>query len=158
MKTYLELSRSAHGVGQNCFHLVWKSKYSYSILVGEVKTACERVLREIARRYGYVVISLDVQPDHVHCFVSFRPTVPVSRVFQLLKGVSARRLFQEFPHLRRRYWGGHLWSPGKFYRSVGSTTDRAVKHYIECSQGEWKTVKPELEKLDPQQTQITQFT
>jgi len=30
--------------------------------------------------------------------------------------------------------GGHLWSRGYFFRSVGSTTDQAVEFYIKISQ------------------------
>lgn len=75
----------------------------------------------------------------------------------VLKGVSSHHLMSRFPHLRRKYYGGHMWSSGKFYRSVGSTTDRAVKHYIECSQGEWKTFKPEVELLQAGQTNITDY-
>jgi len=158
MKAYLELRRSAHSVGQNCFHLVWKPKYAYPILVGDVKSECECVLRETSKRYDYGVISLEVRPEHVHCFVSFSPDVPVSKVLNILKGVSSRYLRDKFPHLQRTYYGGHMWSPGKFYRSVGSTTDRAVKHYIECSQGSWKTIKHEIEELDLAQAQITDYT
>ena len=153
----MELMRLSHGVGQNSFHFVWKPKYAYSILIDEVKTFCEQVLREVADKYDFVIHSLEVMPDHIHVFLSFKPSIAVSKVFQYLKGISARRLFQQFPWLRKRYWGGHLWSKGKFYRSVGSTTDAAVKHYIECSQGQWKTIKPEIETLDPQQKHITQW-
>ena len=146
---------TAHGVGQNSFHLVWKPKYAYSILVGEIKTYCEEVLKQISRDYGYVVHALEVMPDHIHMFLTFKPSASVSGVLQRLKGISARRLFERFPELRKRYWGGHLWSPGKFFRSVGSTTDWAVKHYIEYSQGDWKN--PEKQIPDPQQTSITRF-
>jgi len=148
---------TAHGCGQNSFHFVWKPKYAYSILTGEVKTFCDGVLREIAVEYGYAVNALEILPDHVHLFLSFKPSVCVSDVFHKLKGISAKRLFEAFPRLRGRYWRGHLWSRGKFFRSVGSTTDQAVKHYIECSQGSWKTIKHQMETLDPKQTQITEY-
>ena len=147
---------TAHGCGQNSFHFVWKPKYAYRILVGEVKNECERVLRDIAGQYDYVVHSLHVAADHIHVFLSFRPTVCVSDVFHKLKGISSRRLFQRFPELKKRYWGGHLWSRGKFWRSVGSTTDRAVKHYIEQTQGKIKPAK-DLTELDPNQSQITKY-
>ena len=146
----------AHGAGQNSFHFVWKPKYAFCILNADVKTYCEEVLKQIAQDYEYMIHALEVMPDHVHLFLSFKPSVSVSRVFQNLKGISARRLFQKFPELRKRYWGGHLWSEGKFYRSVGSTTDRAVKLYIECSQGSWQKVEPQQEQ-DPKQTQITRY-
>jgi len=147
----------SHGCGQCSFHLVWKPKYAFSILVGDVKSECERVFREVAEDRGFVLFALEVMPDHVHVFVGFHPTVSVSEVLQAFKGVSARRLFQRFPHLRRRYWGGHLWSRGKFFRSVGSTTDKAVKHYIECSQHGWHKTSREIEDLDSRQTRIIQY-
>ena len=148
---------TAHGCGQNCFHFVWKPKYAYRILVGEVKSECERVLRDIADKYGYVVHSLHVDANHIHVFLSFKPTVCVSDVFHKLKGISSRKLFQKFPELKKRYWGGHLWSRGKFFRSVGSTTDQAVKHYIEQSHGQRKTPKEERINPDPKQTHITKY-
>ena len=146
---------TAHGVGQNSFHLVWKPKYAYSILVGEIKTHCEEVLKQVAQDYGYVIHALEVMPDHIHIFLTFKPSVSVSEVFHRLKGISAHRLFERFPDLRKKYWGGHLWSPGKFFRSVGSTTDWAVKQYIEYSQGDWQ--KPEARKTNHKQASITQF-
>jgi len=99
----------AYGAGQNSFHFVWKPKYVFYILIDDVRTYCEGVLRQFAQDYGYVVHALEVVLDHVHLFLSFKPSVSVSRVFQNLKGISVRRLFQKFPELRRRYWGGHLW-------------------------------------------------
>ena len=106
---------------------------------------------------GMWIHALEVMPDHIHVFLSFKPNVSVSEVFHKLKGISAKRLFDTFPQLRKRYWGGHLWSRGKFFRSVGSTTDRAVKHYIEFSQGSWQHIEPQQEQLPAGQTQITRF-
>ena len=146
----------SHGCGQNSFHFVWKPKYAFSVLNGDVKSYCECILRDVADRYGYMIHSLEVMSDHVHVFLSFKPTVCVSDVFHKLKGISAKRLFERFPELRKRYWGGHLWSRGKFFRSVGSTTDRAVKHYIDCSQGQWNTPK-KLVQLDPKQTTLKKY-
>ncbi|HWQ19671.1 MAG TPA: transposase, partial [Methanotrichaceae archaeon] len=42
------------------------------------------------------------------------------------------------PELKKRYWGGNLWSSGKFFRSVGNVTADTIKHYIEESQGKTK--------------------
>lgn len=114
----------SHGCGQCCFHLVWKPKYAYSILTGRVKIECERVLRDIAGRHSLTLHALEVMPDHVHVSASFPPSLSASRVLQLLKGASSRELFRRFPRLRKTYWGGHLWSPGKFYRSVGAVNAR----------------------------------
>jgi putative transposase len=55
-----------------------------------------------------------------------------------LKGVSSYRLFKLHPELKERYWGGSLWSSGKFFRSVGNVTADTIAHYIKESQGKRK--------------------
>jgi putative transposase len=90
--------------------------------------------------------------DHLHLFVGLRPDQSISRVVQVLKSVSARKLFQQFPHLKRRYWGGHLWSRGKFYCSVGAVNSETVRHYILQSQG----VKHTTQRI--RQTKITDYS
>ncbi len=78
--------------------------------------------------------------DHIHLFVSIPPKFSVSETVHQFKGYSARKIFLEFPWLKqygvgeKRFWGGHLWSLGYFFRSVGSTTDEAVEFYIRITQ------------------------
>ena len=78
--------------------------------------------------------------NHVHLFVSIPSTLSVSEVVKYFKGISSRKMFLAFPWLRiyeagkERFWGEHFWSRGYFYRSVGSTTDKAVEFYIKVTQ------------------------
>ena len=55
---------------------------------------------------------------------------------QWLKGISSRVLLQEFPHLRKRFWGRHFWARGDLAVSSGNITDEMVKEYIEEQEGE----------------------
>jgi putative transposase len=145
----MDLMSVSHGFGQISFHVVFCPKYRYKILVDEIKSECERVLNEVAYKYGFVIHELQVMSDHVHIFVGFKPNVCVSHVVNLLKGVSARMLFQKFPQLRKTYRKGHLWSRGKFYRSVGNVTADTIKHYIATSQGDWSHVLRCAEEVQP---------
>jgi len=47
-------------------------------------------------------------------------------------------MFKLHPELKKRYWGGSLWSSGKFFRSVGNVTADTIKHYMKESQGKPK--------------------
>jgi putative transposase len=47
-----------------------------------------------------------------------------------LKGKTPRKIQQEFPELRKRYWGKHLWAIGYFVRTTGNVTDKMIKDYI----------------------------
>jgi putative transposase len=39
-------------------------------------------------------------------------------------------LLQEFPELRRRYWGSHFWGIGYGAWSVGNITDELLQTYL----------------------------
>ena len=72
-----------------------------------------------------------VSKDHVHLFVSSPPSLSPARIMQYVKGKSSRVLQQEFPSLRKRYWGQHIWARGYFCASSGTVTDEMIKAYIE---------------------------
>jgi putative transposase len=83
---------------------------------------------------GYKIHAMEIVDDHVHLFLEFHPSSSLSRVVQFLKGGSSYRMFKLHPELKKRYWGGSLWSSGKFFRSVGNVTADTIKHYIKESQ------------------------
>ena len=64
--------------------------------------------------------------------MNFPPTVAISRLVNSLKGVSSRRLRQEFPDLRQHYWRARrLWSGSYFAGSVGGAPISVLRQYIE---------------------------
>jgi len=82
------------------------------VLQGEVAVRVRDLIRQIAMEHELVILSGKVARDHVHVFLSHRPTQPVSQIVQRLKGISSRILLQEFPHLRRKFciWGqARIW-------------------------------------------------
>ena len=128
MESLMHLS---HSVGQNTFHLVWRPKWNWDpFKFGPVRAVCAAAIRRAACRGGMRIIELEVMPDHVHCFLELPATLCVADALQRLKGYSAFMLFKHHPWLRRYFRTGHLWSPGKFFRSVGSVSADAIQHYI----------------------------
>ena len=120
-----------HSVGVMMLHLEWVTKYRYKMF-GKIKyknliTAC---IRQAATKNGIKIIEIDVQPEHVHCIVEVSFSVSVSKVFQLLKGGSARLFFQFHEKARLRDPKGHLWSRGKFASSVGFVQLDKVRDYV----------------------------
>ena len=59
------------------------------------------------------------------------PSIAVSSLDQKLKGASSHKLFSEFAHMRKQYWGQHLWGRGYFVATTGTVTDEIIKEYIE---------------------------
>ena len=117
-------------------HVVWLPKYRKPVLTGEVAVRVRDLIRQIAAEHELEIISGKVARDHVHVFLSYRPNQDVSQIMQWLKGISSRILLQEFPHLRKRFWGRHFWARGYLAVSSGTITDEMVKEYIEEQEGE----------------------
>jgi putative transposase len=45
-------------------------------------------------------------------------------------------LLQEYSHLRKKFWGRHLWARGNQVLSSGTITDEMIKRYIDEQEGE----------------------
>jgi putative transposase len=137
----LELNSFSHGYGQITYHIVLVPKYRYKLFYNkQIKKDCESIFNNICTEQGYRIHAMEVVEDHVHLFLEFQPNNSLSEVVQYLKGGSSYRIFKLHPEIKKRYWGGSLWSSGKFYRSVGNVTADTIKHYIKESQG-----KPKVE-------------
>lgn len=117
-------------------HLIWVPKYRKRVLTGTVAERVRDVLRQISMEHEVHIISGKVSSDHVHMFLSYRPQLALSKLVQYLKGGSSRIMLQEFPRLRKQFWGRHLWARGYMAISSGNITDDMVQKYIDEQEGE----------------------
>ena len=117
-------------------HLVWIPKYRKPVLVGPVALRVRDLIRQIAMERELQILAGKVARDHVHLLLAHRPHQSVSQMVQWLKGISSRMLLQEFAHLRKQFWGRHLWARGYFAVSSGTITEAMIKQYIAEQEGE----------------------
>lgn len=127
----MELKRGRNSVYRIGYHVVWCTKYRKPVLVAGIADAVKRLLFKIAVDGGFFIENLKIMPDHIHSFLSASPNHLAADMVKALKGVSARFLFKEYPELKNRLWGGHLWNPSYYIGTVGSISEDAVKKYIE---------------------------
>lgn len=83
---------------------------------------------------GWTIGALNIQPDHVHLFLSAPPSVAPSQMAHMLKGTTARQVFQYFPQIKKQLWGGAFWSRSYYVGSVGDMSRDVVLKYIESGQ------------------------
>jgi len=137
----MSLKRSSHAVYDTAYHLVWCPKYRKKIFAeDEVRERAEQLIREICEEYVIDVEEMEVAVDHVHILVSFSPKLAIGDVVRIIKSISARELFREFPQIKKRLWSGELWEDGYFARTVGDRMtrqiiDKYIKHHREIEQG-----------------------
>src|ERR1035438_7352211 len=113
-------------------HLVFTPKYRRGPFTGEILARCEEIMRDVCADFGAELREFNGETGHVHLLIHYPPRVALSRLVGSLKGVSARRLRQEFPgHIRKYLWGEHFWSPSYFAASCGGAPLAIIKEYIE---------------------------
>ena len=125
-----DCKRGSHTVWDCKYHLVWTTKYRYTVLGGDVGYRCRELLGEIARSKEMMVYAGAINREHVHMLIGIPPQIWVSRAVQFLKGKSSHKLLSEYSNLRRRYWGQHLWARGYWVATSGNATDEVWKEYI----------------------------
>ena len=123
-------SKGQHTVYHHRYHIVWITKYRYKILRGEIGLRVRSVIAQVAEEKGVKIINGVLSADHVHLFVSIPPHVSVSDFVKIAKGRSSRKIQQEFPELRKRYWGRHFWCRGFYSTTSGNITDEIINEYI----------------------------
>ncbi len=125
------VKRAKHAVYDLKYHFVWVPKYRKLVLQGPVAESLKEIFQGIAERYGFEIDTMEVMPDHVHLFLLAPPKYSPSQVVQIIKSISARKLFYSHPTLREELWGGGLWGAGCFVRSVGGeVTSEVIRRYI----------------------------
>ena len=126
-----EHRKGAHTVYNLQYHLVWVTKYRFPVMRGEVAERARELIRQTCMSLDIKILKGHVSKDHVHLLLSSPPGLSPSEIAQRLKGRSSRLLQQEFSHLRKRYWGQHLWARGYFCSTTGEITTGQIQEYIE---------------------------
>ena len=115
-------------------HLIFITKYREKVFNEESLSRLEAVFRDVGQQFEVELSEFNGERDHVHLLINYPPKVQLSKLINSLKGVSSRRLKQEFSEIRN-HWvcrkSGSLWSPSYFAGSVGGAPLSVLKQYIE---------------------------
>lgn len=95
---------------------------------GNVAQYLDRLLREKAIELDCEVLALEIQPEHVHLFLSAPPEWSPLQVMHRLKGYSARILRKEFPALMKL---PSMWTRSYFVSTAGNVSSATIRRYIE---------------------------
>jgi len=123
------------------YHIVWCVKYRHQILFEDVERRLKEMLLQIAMDNNFEIVELETDMDHVHMLISCSPQHYIPNIIKALKGNTARFLFKEFPDLKKKLWGGHLWNPSYFINTVGDTNEEQIKAYIQSQKTSTRTYK-----------------
>ncbi len=121
----------SHTVFQIEYHFLWVTKYRYKVLHGDVAERVRSLVRETCEAFEIRIIKGVVSKDHVHILVSCPPSMAPSEIMRRIKDRTSSKLFEEFPLLKKRYWGRHFWARGYFRATVEQMTKEMIDQYLE---------------------------
>jgi putative transposase len=127
------VKRTRHATYQINYHLVWCPKFRRPVLAGNVGKRLSELIPEIVETIEGEVLELDVQPDHVHLFATFPPTIAINQIMHRLKGVSSHQLRKEYPWLNSRL--PSLWTRSYYVGTAGDVSAETIKRYIDEQKG-----------------------
>lgn len=126
--------RTRHAHYNINYHLVWCPKYRRPVLDGNVGVRLAELIPIQVEELGGNVLELVIQPDHVHLFASFPPTIAIAQIMHRIKGATSHQLRKEFPHLNRRL--PSLWTRSYYAGTAGHVSSETIKRYIDAQKGQ----------------------
>lgn len=132
MKQTHEYRHDEHRVHLIIYHLIWCPRRRRPVLVGPVSERCRALIEQKCGERGWDVLSLAIQPDHVHLFVRVTPSESAADVVKECKGVTSFFLRREFPHLLRL---PSMWTRSYFASTAGTVSQQTIQRYIDAQTG-----------------------
>jgi len=112
------------------YHIVWCVKYRHKVLNEKIEKTLVTLINTIAADNGFIIQEINGSADHIHLLIECSPQHYIPDMIKALKGVSARLLLKQYPELKDKLWGGHLWNPSYFVATVSEVTEEQIRNYI----------------------------
>jgi len=111
MVDYTKKSHAVYGIK---YHVIWVTKYRYKVLTKNISMRLRELIRQGCESRNIKIVRGSIGRDHVHMLISCPPSMAPSKIVQYLKGRSSRLIQEEFPELKKKYWGQHFWQEDIF--------------------------------------------
>ena len=132
MRNNTDIRHGRHCVFKLHVHLVFVTKYRRGVFTKAVLNELREIFSAVCTDFEAERVEFDGEDDHVHLLVNYPPKVAVSALVNSLKGVSSRMIRKKnYPEIKKKLWGGALWSPSYFAGSCGGAPISIIRQYIE---------------------------
>jgi putative transposase len=112
--------------------LAFITRHRHAIFADRHLIRPEEIMRDVRADFETGLTEFNGEPNHARLLVHFPPKAAPSKRVNSLKGVSSRRMRQEFPDLRRHYRRTNRpWSGSYFAGPVDGVPISVPLQYIE---------------------------
>ena len=84
---------------------------------------------EICQKYKVIIRYMETDKDHIHYMIETEPTMPISKIVNLMKSYTTYHIWERYPnYLRKHFWKEHtFWTDGYFACSVGNVSEEMLR-------------------------------
>ena len=83
-------------------------------------------------------MEIGTDDDHVHFLLQSVPMYSPTKIAQVVKSITAKKMFVKYPDLKEELWGSEFWTKGYFMSTVGKHGDeQKLRNYVK-NQGSGK--------------------
>ena len=131
----------SHNVTNLMYHFVCPAKYRKVVVDEEVDRVIQETCRGIEVRYDIRFLEIGTDRDHVHFLIQSVPTMSPTEIIQIVKSITAKRVFKECPKVKKKLWGGEFWSDGFYVATVSEHgNEQVIANYVKNQGDEYKKV------------------
>ena len=113
------------------YHVVCPAKYRRAVINEEVDKKLKEVCLGIEARYEIKFLEIGSEKDHVHFLVQSVPTYSPTKIVTTIKSLTARKILEGNPEIKKALWGGNFWTGGYYVGTVGEHgTEKIITEYI----------------------------
>ena len=93
----------------------------------------KNIMYDIAARYDFKILEMEVDKDHIHFMVETEPKISPLMIVRVLKQQSTINIWKtNKDYLRKHYWYKNIfWTDGYFVSTIGEVSSETLRKYIE---------------------------
>ncbi len=147
MSKYIHKS---HNVSVLIYHFVCPAKYRRVVISEEVDKTLKEVCMGISKRYEISFLEIGTDKNHIHFLIQSVPAYSATKIIQTIKSITAKKVFEKHPEVKKQLWGGEFWSDGYFVNTVSKFgSEDTIRKYVK-QQG----IEKEYKKMYYQQLRL----
>ena len=113
------------------YHIVCPAKYRRMVITEAVDKTLREVCQGIEARYEIKFLEIGSEEDHVHFLVQSVPTYSPTQIIRTIKSITARKILEAHPEVKKALWGGNFWTDGYYVGTVGEHgTEKVIVEYV----------------------------
>ena len=115
-------------------HLIFVVKYRRNLLV-KFGDEIKQIFYDIADEKNISIVEMEVDKNHIHLLVHYKPTMSVLDIMRWFKQISTYRILRQNGNskiLSKYFWKERtFWSDGYFSCSIGNVSKETIEKYIQ---------------------------